>query len=167
MRSNMRMGKIIVVASAFALSAGAPQTASAQGFFDVLEDIADTFNPATPPGPIGNPGLSRELAYAVQVRLNELGFDAGTPDGRVGPTTRAGISAYQRSMGFAETGRLTGSEIERLLSLQATEIEALQRVLADEGYYEGEIDGLAGSETSAAISEYLEDRGVDPDQTSL
>ncbi|MEL6619638.1 MAG: peptidoglycan-binding domain-containing protein [Pseudomonadota bacterium] len=48
-----------------------------------------------------------EAGREIQSSLNYFGFDAGTVDGRVGPTTRRAISDYQRYMGYEATGTLT------------------------------------------------------------
>tara|TARA_R110001592_G_scaffold280946_3_gene548360 strand:+ start:21682 stop:23139 length:1458 start_codon:yes stop_codon:yes gene_type:complete len=41
---------------------------------------------------------------AIQRRLNELGYNAGTPDGLFGNKTRAAIQAFQRDNGIAADG---------------------------------------------------------------
>ncbi|MEO1797758.1 MAG: peptidoglycan-binding domain-containing protein [Pseudomonadota bacterium] len=46
----------------------------------------------------------------MQTALNYFGFPAGTPDGAVGPRTRAAVSAYQTYMGFPATGQATQFE---------------------------------------------------------
>jgi hypothetical protein len=43
----------------------------------------------------------------AQVRLKDLGFDPGTPDGVLGRRTTAAIQAYQRSINLEADGRLT------------------------------------------------------------
>ncbi|HEY8595797.1 MAG TPA: peptidoglycan-binding protein [Devosiaceae bacterium] len=58
---------------------------------------------------------SRAQMRTVQARLNELGYDAGTPDGVAGPRTRRAISMFQRDLGEPQTGRLTAAQTERLL----------------------------------------------------
>lgn len=58
----------------------------------------------------------REQNRAVQVALNYFDFPAGTPDGAIGPRSRAAISAYQAFMGFPATGALTEFERSVLLS---------------------------------------------------
>lgn len=50
------------------------------------------------------PPLSRELVTRLQTRLNELGFEAGTVDGILGPVTRAAIQAYQHANGLIADG---------------------------------------------------------------
>ena len=44
---------------------------------------------------------------AIQRRLNELGYDSGTPDGLFGNKTRAAILAFQRDQGISQDGRPT------------------------------------------------------------
>jgi membrane-bound lytic murein transglycosylase B len=48
--------------------------------------------------------LSREQLVDMQRRLNELGFDAGTPDGVPGPRTKMAIWLYQISQGLPPDG---------------------------------------------------------------
>lgn len=55
----------------------------------------------------------REQNREVQVSLNYFGFPVGTPDGSLGPKSRAAISEYQAMLGYAPTGQLT--EYERTL----------------------------------------------------
>lgn len=52
----------------------------------------------------------------VQELLNRLGYDAGSPDGLMGPRTRDAILEYQMTEGLATTGTVTH---ETLNSLQA------------------------------------------------
>lgn len=53
----------------------------------------------------------REANREVQVALNHFGFGVGTPDGAIGPKSRAAISEYQAMLGYPATGQL--SEYER------------------------------------------------------
>ncbi|MDD7971719.1 peptidoglycan-binding domain-containing protein [Roseinatronobacter alkalisoli] len=59
----------------------------------------------------------REQNRSVQTALNHFGWNVGTPDGAIGPRSRAGISEYQVFLGFAGTGQL--SEFERNILLTA------------------------------------------------
>ncbi len=52
----------------------------------------------------------------VQSALNHFGFHVGTPDGSLGPRSRAGISQYQAYLGFPTSGQLTDFERTILLS---------------------------------------------------
>ena len=49
-------------------------------------------------------GVSPGLVRNVQSALNSQGYDAGTPDGVMGPQTRDAIRAYQNDHGLAVTG---------------------------------------------------------------
>ncbi len=58
--------------------------------------------------------LTREQVLTLQTTLNRRGFDAGTPDGLMGPATRAGVRRFQRSIGWPADGYPTPELIERL-----------------------------------------------------
>ncbi len=47
---------------------------------------------------------SRQDILRVQTLLNELGFEAGTPDGMIGPNTRNAIRAFEQANGLPVTG---------------------------------------------------------------
>jgi membrane-bound lytic murein transglycosylase B len=48
--------------------------------------------------------LTRDQLRAIQTSLNERGFDAGTPDGVLGPATRTAIRSFQSSRGVLADG---------------------------------------------------------------
>ncbi|MFN4203331.1 MAG: peptidoglycan-binding domain-containing protein [Tabrizicola sp.] len=52
----------------------------------------------------------RESNREVQTALNYFGYNVGTPDGSIGPKSRAAISSYQAFLGYAPTGQLTEHE---------------------------------------------------------
>ena len=58
--------------------------------------------------------LAREQTRQLQTALNAKGFDTGTPDGVLGPATRAGLRKYQQSQGLVADGYPT---LELLRSL--------------------------------------------------
>lgn len=51
----------------------------------------------------------------IQAILNNNGFDAGTPDGTMGPKTVQAIKAFQKSVGQAETGKIDDKLVNELL----------------------------------------------------
>jgi len=51
---------------------------------------------------------------AIQRRLNELGYSAGTPDGLFGNKTRSAIQTFQRDNGIAVTGTADQALLSRL-----------------------------------------------------
>ena len=62
--------------------------------------------------------LHRDQLRQLQTALNEKGFDAGTPDGVMGPATRAGLRRYQQSIGVVADGYPTAALLVRLLAPQ-------------------------------------------------
>jgi membrane-bound lytic murein transglycosylase B len=59
--------------------------------------------------------LARSEILALQTALNRRGFDSGKPDGLLGPATRAGIRAFQRSTGLPADGYPTPELLQRVL----------------------------------------------------
>lgn len=76
----------------------------------------DGGGPVATPWPRDIEPLSRAQLQALQEALNRKGFAAGTPDGVMGPATRAGLRGYQRSLGTVADGYPT---LELLQKLQA------------------------------------------------
>ncbi|MEF7616708.1 lytic murein transglycosylase [Aquincola sp. MAHUQ-54] len=66
------------------------------------------------PWPRDLPALSRNQVLALQAALNQQGFDAGTPDGLMGPATRSALRRYQRSVGLPPDGYPDPALLERL-----------------------------------------------------
>ncbi len=56
------------------------------------------------PPPEDAPTLSRDDVLKLQAALNERGFEAGNPDGIIGPNTRSAIRRYQSSVGLIADG---------------------------------------------------------------
>lgn len=66
------------------------------------------------PWPAGDYALSKDQRAELQSLLNRAGFDVGTPDGVVGPKTRAAVVAYQKARGLPTDGHVSGLLLERL-----------------------------------------------------
>jgi peptidoglycan hydrolase-like protein with peptidoglycan-binding domain len=64
----------------------------------------------------GVSSAQREQNREVQTALNYFGFPVGTPDGALGPKSRAAIAEYQVTMGFPGTGQLNDFERDVLVS---------------------------------------------------
>jgi membrane-bound lytic murein transglycosylase B len=64
--------------------------------------------------PVEEERLSREEIKTMQEYLNQLGFDTGTPDGKVGPKTRAALRAFQAKNGFPADAFPTRAIIEAM-----------------------------------------------------
>jgi localization factor PodJL len=69
---------------------------------------------AANPGKVSfnRPGLVQE----AQAQLARLGFDPGSPDGKIGPRTRQAVEAFQAGAGLAVTGEIDASLVEALQS---------------------------------------------------
>ncbi|TVP53847.1 MAG: lytic murein transglycosylase [Halomonadaceae bacterium] len=66
---------------------------------DRIAGAGDLQNP-----PPQHPPLPRDTLMALQEKLQGKGIDAGTPDGIMGPATRAGLREFQRKQGFRADG---------------------------------------------------------------
>lgn len=64
----------------------------------------------------GVSSAQRNSNREVQTALNYFGFPVGTPDGAIGPRSRAAIAEYQITMGFPGTGQLNDFERDILVS---------------------------------------------------
>ena len=51
---------------------------------------------------------------AAQEALNKAGYDSGTPDGAMGPKTRAAVAKYQAENGLSSTGKLDDATLSKL-----------------------------------------------------
>lgn len=66
------------------------------------------------PWPSGDFALSKAQRSELQGLLNRAGYDVGTPDGVVGPKTRAAVLSFQASAGLPADGYISGLLLERL-----------------------------------------------------
>lgn len=70
--------------------------------------------PITVARPANDKAISRNQVIEMQSALNQLGFNAGKPDGIMGSQTRAAIKDYQRAAGLPADGHATLPLIEQL-----------------------------------------------------
>ena len=122
-----------------------------------------------------NSQYSTQERIQIQQSLAAKGYNVGTIDGILGPQSRNAISLYQSSLGQPATGQLTGGQYASLTSvstgqpvysqnrtLRYDEIVMLQQGLQSLGYYNGEINGVAGPGTNGALHAYLVNQKVTP-----
>ncbi len=64
--------------------------------------------------PAARPATYQEVSAAIQQGLNELGYDAGTPDGVMGGKTRAAIRDYQTDRGIPVDGQPSQALLDHL-----------------------------------------------------
>ncbi|WP_306409765.1 peptidoglycan-binding protein [Ectorhizobium quercum] len=58
----------------------------------------------------------KKAIHNIQAILNNNGYDAGKPDGEMGPKTVAAIRAFQTSIGQEPTGKITDGLVHELLA---------------------------------------------------
>ena len=66
------------------------------------------------PWPAGDYALNKAQRAELQALLTRAGFDAGSPDGVVGPRTRAAVLAFQARQGLPVDGHISGRLLDRL-----------------------------------------------------
>jgi len=108
-----------------AAAGGAPDAAARAAELEARLAAAPAAAPASPAAaspaaesPAAPGTVDAEMVQAIQVLLARLGFDPGTPDGRVGPRTTAAIKEYQRLTEKPATGEPSEAllrDLERLV----------------------------------------------------
>lgn len=111
----------------------------------------------------------------VQVALSQLGYAVGTPDGVIGPKSRAAIRAFQVDSGLPTSGESSRALYEKLQAsiaknsgpaevaqpakpaVTSTMISQAQTELRRRGYTITAISGTANVETLAAVRAYQAD----------
>ena len=58
--------------------------------------------------------LTPSVIRAAQQKLDAAGYHSGTPDGKLGPQTRAAISKYQQDQGLKPNGTLDETTLSKL-----------------------------------------------------
>ncbi len=66
------------------------------------------------PWPAGDYALTKAQRAELQTLLGRAGYDVGTPDGVVGPKTRAAVAAFQQRMGLPADGHVSGRILDAL-----------------------------------------------------
>ena len=64
--------------------------------------------------PAGDFALTKAQRAELQTLLNRAGYDVGSPDGVVGPKTRAAVLAWQKQMGVPADGHVSGRLLQAL-----------------------------------------------------
>lgn len=82
----------------------------------IVNEANKNRNKSTTRSSSGQTSAQREANREVQVALNYFGYPVGTPDGALGPRSRAAITEYQVTLGFPGTGQLNDFERDLLVS---------------------------------------------------
>lgn len=128
-----------------------------------------------PADPAVEGGSPSETIRAVQRELNLRGYEVGTPDGRRGLVTEAGIMAFEHDHGLPLTAEATEALLKEILlggsqgeshrrppqvrSVTAEQlIRKVQKQLAGAGYQPGKPSGRIDDDTTRAIREFEADQ---------
>jgi peptidoglycan hydrolase-like protein with peptidoglycan-binding domain len=63
-----------------------------------------------------NANAGQEQLRKVQTALNQQGFNAGDPDGKLGQRTKGALIAFQKQRGFRTTGKVDHTTLHALLA---------------------------------------------------
>ena len=118
---------------------------------------------------LGDKDGADSTAYIVflQNRLIELGFLRDAADGVYGANTKTAVTAFQEANGLPGNGIADAATQIKLYSDVSTlvvaadvehdltgELTRVQNMLGQWGFYGGEVDGISGSGTDAAIQSF-------------
>lgn len=129
--------------------------------------------------PASNPASAPYSLRNVQAALARLGYPVGTPDGVIGPKSRAAIRAFQTDSGLPASGEPSLALYDKLqeavakrtaqapaattptqpaaLAVDSAMITEAQTELRRRGYQISAITGTANAETIAAVRQYQSD----------
>jgi peptidoglycan hydrolase-like protein with peptidoglycan-binding domain len=135
-----------------------------------------------PVAPVAPPTQPIALAapagvQTVQTQLRQLNFYPGPIDGIWGPGTQAAMENFQRSRGL-QVGQIDTATLAAMGlnpanfgaapaqasgdPLQPGVIRAVQQRLAQNGYYNGPIDGVWGQGTESSLAQFQRSREIEP-----
>jgi len=144
---------------------------------------ADKYEADVPPAPTPSNTNPSDAVKNVQQLLSDRGFYGGAIDGIKGPMTQEAIILAQKTYGLVAdgvAGSLTlaalevGSNVAPVTPLEVASKEPVnnvadgsikqgQTLLSSLGLYDGAIDGIQGSKTTAAIKKAQELYGLSVD----
>jgi peptidoglycan hydrolase-like protein with peptidoglycan-binding domain len=149
---------LLVVLTAFTGCGGDDETSTTTVTVTETTGSETTGTDTTTAEPPAGPAVAE-----LQQVMTTLGYYSGPIDGIYGDATTEGVKAMQEDLGVTVDG-IYGPETHAALGDKGTSIVVeVQTVLAEYGYYDGEIDGSYGPETQAAVKELQQDLGVTVD----
>ncbi len=103
----------------------------------------------------------------LQKELKELGYYEGSIDGLYGSETEQAVKDFQKDEGLTVDGKYGPATHKALLAaLDTQDSEAtkqIQSMLADLGYYDGDINGKYDTATEDAVKAFQEEQGLTAD----
>ena len=130
------------------------------------------YAPEAPDMPMVYWGCTGDAVKTLQEKLNAKGFDSGNVDGIFGAKTYAAVTAFQKANSLGVdgiVGKLTWAKLYDATPVSVTPVTTqpmlrtgsrgdavrkLQELLNAKGYTCGNVDGIFGSKTYAAVLEF-------------
>ena len=142
---------------------------------------------------VGNTDIANPVIEEIQVVLNNLGYETGNTEGRMGQKTREAIKEFQESLGLKNTGYIDKLTLEQIDEIRRVSegrqlkesytvdvrspysekkvpapdfvpaVKDIQTALKKAGFDPGAIDGKTGPRTRQAIKEFQRTKGLVPD----
>lgn len=113
---------------------------------------------------------------ALQANLNQLGYNAGTPNGIFGTSTKNAVISFQKTYGLSADGIAGTNTLDaisttvnrknkKILSKGqvSNDVKNLQNNLISLGYLSGTADGAFGKNTENAVIAFQKKHGLTPD----
>ena len=134
----------------------------------------------TRPIQLKSPQMYGEDVKAVQKKLNELNYDAGTVDGYYGPTGVAAVKDFQGRNGLTVDGSVGPATWNKLFAslqmpkykraiqlkspqMNGTDVKLVQKRLNNLKYNAGTVDGYYGPTGVAAVKDFQNINGLSVD----
>ena len=139
------------------------------------------YAPTVPDMPMLYRGCTGDAVKTLQEKLNAKGFDSGNVDGIFGAKTYAAATAFQKANGLGVdgiVGKLTWAKLYDATPVNVTPVTTqpmlrtgsrgdavrkLQELLNAKGYTCGDVDGIFGSKTYAAVLAFQKANGLAAD----
>ena len=139
------------------------------------------YAPTVPDMPMLYRGCTGDAVKALQEKLNAKGFDSGNVDGIFGAKTYAAVTAFQKANSLGVdgiVGKLTWAKLYDATPVNVTPVTTqpmlrtgsrgdavrkLQEMLNAKGYTCGNVDGIFGSKTYAAVLAFQKANGLAAD----
>ena len=139
------------------------------------------YAPVAPDMPMVYWGCTGDAVKTLQEKLNAKGFNSGNVDGIFGAKTYAAVTAFQKANGLGVdgiVGKLTWGKLYDATPVNVTPVTTqpmlrtgsrgdavrkLQEMLNAKGYTCGNVDGIFGSKTYAAVLAFQKANGLGAD----
>ena len=139
------------------------------------------YAPTVPDMPMLYRGCTGDAVKTLQEKLNAKGFDSGNVDGIFGAKTYAAVTAFQKANSLGVdgiVGKLTWGKLYDATPVNVTPVTTqpmlrtgsrgdavrkLQELLNAKGYTCGNVDGIFGSKTYAAVLAFQKANGLAAD----